>query len=82
MLGTFLLIGMVICGYEKVTPWILAPSTIAAAFIGLHFPAGKAQMLRERGIYWQVFLNSLPIQGIFITIVFGLGWGAGVLFNR
>ena len=81
MLGTILLIGMVICGYENFPPWVLVPGTTAAVFIGLHFPPGKAQMLRARGIYWQVLFYSFPTQGIFMATLFGLGWGVGALFK-
>lgn len=81
MLGTLLLIGIVICGYLNLSPWILLPSTIAMAFVGMHFPPGKAQMARERGIYWEGLLYSLPLQGIFVAILFGVGWGASALFR-
>lgn len=81
MLGTVLLIGIVICGYLHFSPWILVPVTIAAAFIGMHFRPGKAQMARERGIDWQSILYSLPLQGALLAILFGAGWGASALLD-
>ncbi|GIU19505.1 hypothetical protein [Shewanella sp. MBTL60-007] len=75
MLGTFLIIAVIVCGYMQVTFWLLIPASIAAAFIGLHFPVGKADMAKSRGIYWKVLFSSLPIQGIFMSVLFGLGWG-------
>lgn len=79
MLGSVLLIGILICGYLNLSPWILIPGTIVAAFIGIHYPPGKAQMAKERGIYWQVLLSSLPLQGALVAILFGVGWGVSVL---
>ncbi len=81
MLGTVLLIGMVICGYLNLSPWILIPAAIVAAFIGIHSPPEKAKMINERGMYWQVLLSSLPLQGALMAILFGIGWGASELFN-
>ncbi len=81
MFGTVLLIGMVACGYLNISPWVLIPSAIAASFIGIHYPLGKAQMAKERGIYWQALLSSLPLQGALMAILYGVGWGASSLFN-
>jgi len=82
MLGTVLLICMLICGYLNLSPWILIPGAIVAAFIGMHFPPGKAQMAQNRGTYWQSLLYSLPLHGVFMAILFGLGRGASALFAR
>lgn len=75
MLGTVSLAALVALGFLQYPWWVIAPFGIVNSFIGLHFPAGKAQMLRERGQYWQVFLSSLPLQFVFAAIVFGLGYG-------
>lgn len=79
MLGTALLVAVLVCGFYNVTPLILIPATALAAFIGLHFPAGKAQMARERGMYWKTFALSLPLQFVFMVILFGIGWGVSSL---
>jgi len=81
MLGTILLIGMVVLGYLQITPWVLLPSAIAASFIGLNYPLGKSQLAKERGIYWQVFMSSLPLQAILVAVLFGVGWGISALIN-
>jgi len=75
MFGTFLLIAVIVCGYMQASFWLLIPASIVAAFIGLHFPAGKADIAKSRGIYWRVLLSSLPIQAIFMSVLFGAGWG-------
>jgi len=79
MLGTALLVGVVIFGYLNISPWVLIPATVVATFIGTHYPKHKAQMAKERGIYWKVILSSLPLQGILMSILFGIGWGVGIL---
>jgi hypothetical protein len=81
VLGTALLLGVLVCGFLNVTPWILAPATVMAAVIGVHFPPGKAQMARERGIYWNVLLTSLPLQFVFMLVLYGIGWGASMLID-
>lgn len=80
-MGTALLIGILVCGFLNVTPWILAPATIVAAIIGMHFPSGKAQMARDRGIYWKALLSSFPLQFALMFVLFGIGWGASMLFG-
>ena len=79
MSGTILLIGMIVCGYLNITPWILVPATVVAAFIGVHYPPEKAQMAKERGFYWQVVISSLPLQGIAVSVLFGIGWGISLV---
>lgn len=81
MFGTILLLGMAVCGYLNITPWILIPGAMAAAFMGLHYPSGKAQLAKERGVYWQVLVTSLPLQAILVAVLYGLGWGVSVLVN-
>lgn len=81
MLGTILLLAVMICGYLNLSFWILVPATIIAAFIGLHFPAGKAETLIVRGMYWSTFLISIPLQAIFLSILFGAGWGLSALIG-
>jgi len=41
MLGTLLLIGMLVCGFLNVTPWILIPGAVVAGFLGMHYPPEK-----------------------------------------
>jgi hypothetical protein len=76
MLGTIALIALGISGFAQVHFLIALPlATIVNSFIGLHYPAGKAMALQGRGIYWQTFLYSLPIQAIFAAVVYALGYG-------
>ncbi len=79
MLGTALLVGVVIFGYLNISPWVLIPTTVVATFIGAHYPKHKAKVAKERGVYWKVILSSLPLQGILMSILFGVGWGVGIL---
>ncbi|EOC5443602.1 hypothetical protein [Vibrio parahaemolyticus] len=81
MLGTILLLGMIVCGYLNLSFWILVPASIVAAFIGLHFPSGKAEMFKARGMYWSTFFGSIPLQAILLSILFGAGWGLNALIN-
>ncbi|ELI5382373.1 TPA: hypothetical protein ACN35J_004512 [Vibrio parahaemolyticus] len=81
MLGTILLLGMIVCGYLNLSFWILVPASIVAAFIGLHFPSGKAEMIKARGMYWSTFFCSIPLQAILLSILFGAGWGLNALIN-
>ncbi len=81
MLGTILLIGMIVLGYFQITPWVLLPGAIAASFLGLHYPPGKAEEAKGRGIYWQAFMSSLPLQAILVSVLFGVGWGISALVN-
>ncbi|MFT4918283.1 MAG: hypothetical protein ACI8RU_000896 [Zhongshania aliphaticivorans] len=81
MLGTVLLIGMIVLGYFHITPWVLIPGAIVASFLGLHYPPGKAEMIKQRGIYWQSFMSSLPLQAALVAALFGVGWGVGALFK-
>lgn len=81
MLGTILLIGMIVCGYQKVSAIILIPAAIAASFIGAHFPPGKANMLNEMGIYWNVVVTSIPLQAVLMAALYGIGLAARALFK-
>lgn len=81
MLGTVLLIGMVVLGYFEITPWVLVPGAIMASFLGLHYPPGKADAIKQRGIYWQVFMSSLPLQAALVAVLYGVGWGIHALIK-
>jgi len=81
LLATILLIGMVILGYYNFSPWILLPSALLAAFIGIHYPSGKAELAKERGTYWQVLIFSIPLQAVILAILFGIGWGVHVFVS-
>ncbi|WP_430448714.1 hypothetical protein [Rhodophyticola sp.] len=81
MLGTVSLVALFVLGLLSMSPWLIIPFAVVNAFIGVHFPAGKADMLRERGTYWQVLLSSLPLQAVFAGGVFGIGYVVGLLFN-
>jgi hypothetical protein len=75
MLGTISLLTLLTLGYLQLTPWIIAPFALANSFIGLHFPAWKAERLRERGQYWQTLLGTVPLQAVLAAIVYGAGFG-------
>jgi hypothetical protein len=81
MLGTLLLIGMLVCGFLNVTPWVLIPGAIAAGFLGMHYPPGKATAAKLRGLYWKGVFGSMPLQAIFLAILYGVGWGIGALIG-
>lgn len=81
MLGTFLLLGLAVAGYLDAPLWIIAAGGIAAGFIGLHYPTGKAAMLRERGAYWQTFFISLPLQLILASSLYLVGYGISALLS-
>jgi hypothetical protein len=80
MLGTISLIALFVLGFMAMPWWLVVPFAVINTFIGAHFPAGKAQMFQERGQYWQLVLSSLPLQAVFAAIVFGIGYGVGLLF--
>lgn len=81
MLGTILLLVVTVCGYLNLSFLVLVPASVLASFIGLHFPQGKADLAKERGMYWKVFFYALPIQAVLLTILFGFGWGINVLIH-
>lgn len=81
MLGTVLLIGMAVLGYFQITAWVLVPGAVAASFMGLHYPPGKAEVAKQRGFYWQVLLSSLPLQAALVSILYGAGWGLRALVS-
>ena len=81
MLGTASLIALIVVGFLGYPIWIVVPFAVINAFLGLHFPPGKAQAIRERGQYWQLWLMSLPLQAILAAIFFGIGFGIGQLFG-
>ena len=81
MFGTVLLIGMVVLGYFQITPWVLVPGAIVASFLGLHYPPWKAEVAKERGIYWQMFMSSLTLQAVLVAVLYGVGWGVSALIN-
>lgn len=80
MLGTLSLIGLFVAGIWHAPLWILIPFTVLNSFIGVHFPSWKAQRLKEDGTYWRTLIGSSPLQLVFAAIVFGVGYGIGVLF--
>ncbi len=75
MLGTIALIAWAVCGYLKVHLLILVPAAMINAFLGLHFPPGKAEALQARGMYWQTFLWSVPLQAALAALIYGIGRG-------
>lgn len=77
MLGTLSLIALFALGLWQYSFLVLFPFSVVNGFIGLHFPEGKAAVLAERGQYWSSFLFSLPLQLLFCSIVFGIGYGIG-----
>jgi hypothetical protein len=79
MLGTISLIFILIAGYFQLTFWLLIPAAIVNSFLGLHFPTGKAQLLSSRGQYWSTFMASLPLQALLAAVIFGAGYGVGML---
>ncbi|SYZ83159.1 Uncharacterised protein [Vibrio paracholerae] len=81
MSGTILLLAMIVCGYLNLSFWIVVPASIIAAFIGLHFIPGKADILKSRSMYWSTFFGSLPLQAILLSVLFGAGWGLNALIN-
>jgi hypothetical protein len=81
MLGTILIIGIAVCGFFQITPWILIPATIIAAFLGMHFPPGKAEIAKSRNMYWQALFMSMPLQAILMAVLFGIGWGISLIFH-
>ena len=82
MLGTIALIVILIAGYLELSFWCLVPAAIINAFLGLHFPHGKAQFLQAQGQYWRTYFASLPLQALFTAAVFGVGYGASALIKN
>lgn len=82
MLGTITLIALVVLGYIHFSLWVLIPAAIINAFIGLHFPSGKADTLKERGMYWSVFFQSLPLQAVLAGVFYGVGYGIRYTVDR
>tara|TARA_R110002096_G_scaffold7102_9_gene31527 strand:+ start:18 stop:263 length:246 start_codon:yes stop_codon:yes gene_type:complete len=81
MLGTLSLIMLIVFGFLQVSPFIIVAFTIINGFLGLHYPAGKAEVLKQRGLYWNVYLSSLPLQALLASIFFFVGYGAKALFS-
>ena len=81
MSGTILLIGMIVCGLLNVTPWVLLPGAVAAAFIGIHNPPEKGETAKIRGYYWKIIMSSLPLHLVLVGIFNGVGWAVSSLFD-
>jgi hypothetical protein len=81
MLGTLLMLALIVVGFMHVTPYVLIPATIAAAFIGVHYPPGKALVLIQRNQYWGTLLYSIPLQLVLASFLYGIGYGLGYLFK-
>ncbi len=82
MLGTISLIALAVTGFYQILPWVVLPiASIANTFIGMHFPPGRAEGLLEDGKYMLVYFSMLPVQAVFAAIVYGLGYGVGLLVN-
>ncbi len=81
MSGTVLLLSILICGYFKVSFWVVLPASIVAAFIGINYPNSKSETLKARGMYWSTFLGAIPLQLVFVSLLFGIGWGLSTLLN-
>lgn len=79
MLGTLSLIAIVVCGAFKVTPFVLPFFVIINSFIGLHYPPGKAEMLRELGTYWKVFWGALPLHAVLSAVLYLVPYGIRIL---
>lgn len=79
MFGTILMLVIILLGFLQLPFLLLIPASIATTFVGAHFPAGKARVLKERKLYWKTIFVSFPMQAIFAAILFGLGWGLKVL---
>jgi hypothetical protein len=79
MLGTISIIVVFVLRLIHFSLWIIVSATIANGFIGVHFPPGKAMMLRDRNMYWRTYFYSLPLQAILVTAVYGVGFGFGAL---
>jgi len=79
--GTVLLIVMGVMGFQNQPLWLIPVFGTVAAFIGIHYPIGKAQMAKERGIYWKVFFQSIPLQIIFMAFLYGAGFGINYLLS-
>ena len=81
MFATLSIIALVALGFIAAPFWVVVPFALLNGYIGLHFPAGKAQTLRERGQFWQVWATSLPIQALLALVIFGIGYAIGYLFR-
>ena len=80
-LGTFSLVGLVVVGAHALTAWLVIPLAVMNTFIGMHFPAERAQMAKERGTYSQALLLSFPLQLVFAAAFYGIGQGLGWLLQ-
>jgi hypothetical protein len=80
-LGTASLVGLVIIGAYALPIWLLIPLIIMNTFIGMHFPAEKAQMAKERGYIYRVLLSSIPLQLAVAAACYGIGRGIGWLLQ-
>ncbi|MGB1647762.1 MAG: hypothetical protein ACPHHR_02405 [Cycloclasticus sp.] len=81
MLATILIIGIAVCGFFQITPWILIPAAIIAAFLGMHSPPRRAEIAKRDNAYWQALFMSMPLQAILLAVLFGIGWGISLIFH-
>jgi len=81
LLGTPILLALLIGGFLQVPVWWIAVAGIVNAFVGMHAQPGKAEVAKDRGLYWKIVLGSIPLQMLFAAIVFGVGYAVGLLFS-
>ena len=79
--GTALLILVGLAGFQNQSLWLIPIFGIVAAYLGVSYPTWKAQMAKERGIYWKVFFQSIPLQIIFMAFLYGAGFGINYLLS-
>lgn len=83
-LGAISLIALAVLGFNQVNLFIIIPFAVVNAFVGLHYPPGKAEMLKARHGevgYLKTLIGTVPIQGLFALVVYGGGYLVGFLFS-
>jgi len=79
--GTALLILVGLAGFQNQSLWLIPIFGIVAAYLGVNWPTWKAKMAKENGIYWTVFFQSIPLQMIFMAVIYAVGFGINYLLN-
>lgn len=80
-LGSVTLLALVVLGYLSLSYFWIVPLAVINTFIGMHFPSGKANLAKSRGLYFRSLISSFPLQLLFAAVFYGLGYGLFLLFT-
>jgi len=83
MIATASLVGAIVFGYLGYQLWYLLPLAVLNTVIGMYTPRDRVQQLRAKGQnVFLFFLVTVPLQGLFLLMLYGLGYGAAYVFAQ